>query len=69
MSLILEILKALIALPKIGMMLQEAIAVFIAEMDEARRERIQNAYIQIARAKTKEEKQAALDRWFHAGGN
>jgi hypothetical protein len=69
MQLILAIFQAIAAIPKIKAMLDQAIASYMSLQDEWRRQAIQDAAIDLAKAKTEEEKKAALLKRFKAGGN
>lgn len=67
MEIALAILKAIAAIPKIADWVDELVARHIANLEERRRKRIAEANIDLAMAKTKEEKDAALLKRFGAG--
>lgn len=69
MALALAILKVISSIPEIGKLIEKIIAAHMASLDEKRRKNIEDASIDMSKAKTTEERRAALDKWFHGGGN
>lgn len=67
MTLILAILNAIAAIPSMKQILDMAISAYMAAQDEERRKAIGDAAIDLAKAKTQEEKDEALTRRFKSG--
>jgi len=61
--LILAILQALVAIPKIGNLIKILVEALIVLRTEAQRKELESATIQLNKAKTKEERREAIKRW------
>lgn len=63
MTIVLTILQALIALPKIGGLIKQLIDAITAYRNEEKRKELEDVTIEIKNAKDKEARDAAIKRW------